>query len=80
MSDELLFLTLGVVLALFAWWLWMLIDAIKMPTIQWQGVGQSQAVYIVLMALSGVIGTILYVAIARPRLRCVGAPPSKLAT
>lgn len=56
-------------LALFVWWLVMLVDALRIPGATWQAVGQSQVLYVVLMAVLGVIGTILYVFIARPKLR-----------
>ena len=56
-------------LAIFVWWLLMLIDALKIPGTTWDAAGQSQILYVVLMAVLGVIGTILYVFVARPKLR-----------
>lgn len=55
--------------AIFVWWLLMLIDALKTPGTTWEAAGQSQVLYVVLMAVLGVVGTILYVFIARPQLR-----------
>ena len=55
--------------ALFVWWVLILFDALRTPKSQWEAAGQSQLVYIVLMALLSVIGTIAYVVVARPQLR-----------
>ncbi len=60
-------------LAAFAWWLLMLIDAVRTPASAWDAAGQSQLVHILLMVFLGVIGTIVYVVVARPRLRAVTA-------
>lgn len=61
-------------LALFVWWLLMLIEALRTPTSQWAAAGQNQLVYILLMALLGIIGTIVYIAVARPQLRSADSP------
>ena len=61
-------------LALFVWWLLVLIEALRTPTSQWAAAGQNQIIYIALMVLLGVIGTIVYVAVARPQLRRAGSP------
>lgn len=58
-----------VVGALFVWWLLMLLEALRTPNPRWEAAGQSQLVYILLMAVTGLIGTIAYVAVARPKLR-----------
>lgn len=73
MDASLLAAVFGIaVLAVFVWWLVALIEALKTPSSQWQAAGQSQILYVVLMVLLGVIGTILYVAVARPALRNAG--------
>lgn len=64
---------LAIVLAAFVWWLLKLIEALKTPTQQWEASGQSQLVYILLMVFLGVIGTAVYVLVAQPQLRTVGA-------
>jgi hypothetical protein len=56
-------------LALFVWWLVMLVEAVKTPKSQWDAAGQSLLVHVLLMLFLGVIGTIIYIAVARPRLR-----------
>lgn len=71
-SGLLLVIVLVVIVALSAWWLVMLIDALRTPNTKWQSVGQSQLVYVLLMVFLGIIGTVLYVAVARPKLRGVG--------
>ena len=62
--------------ALFVWWTLVLIEALRTPTSQWEASGQSQIVYVVLMVLVGVIGTIAYVVVARPQLRSAGSSAS----
>ncbi len=57
------------VIAAFVWWLVVLIEALKTPSSQWSAAGQNQILYVVMMVLLGIIGTILYIAIARPALR-----------
>lgn len=74
MDVMLLMLIFAVVgLALFVWWLVMLIDAVRTPTATWKAAGQEQLVHILLMVFLGVIGTIVYVVVARPRLRAINA-------
>jgi hypothetical protein len=74
MEIMLVLLVFAVVgLALFAWWLVMLIDAVRTPTATWQAAGQEQLLHILLMVFLGVIGTIVYVVVARPKLRAVPA-------
>ncbi len=60
-------------LAVAVWWLLMLIEALKIPAGQWEAAGQNQILYVVAMFLVGVLGTLLYVFIARPQLRAKGA-------
>jgi hypothetical protein len=75
MSSSLVALIFGIVIvAVFVWWLWMLIEALKTPSGQWSAAGQNQVVYVVLMILLGVIGTVLYIAVARPQLRRAVSP------
>jgi len=52
----------------FVWWLIMLIEALRIPSPAWQAADQNQVLYVLLMVFLGVIGTILYMAVARPRL------------
>lgn len=73
MSNSLLLLVMAALalvgVALFVWWLLVLIEALKTPSAQWSAAGQNQVIYVVLMVLLGIIGTILYIAVARPALR-----------
>ena len=61
-------------LALFAWWLWFLIEALKTSDSTWAAADQNKLLYVVLMIFLGVIGTIAYAVVARPALRSAGAP------
>lgn len=69
-----LFITLLLVVGLFAWWLVILIEALRIPETRWRSAGQDRIVYVLLMVFLGIIGIIAYLIVARPRLR--GAVPS----
>ena len=74
MELGLVFLVFAVVgLALFIWWVVVLIEALRVPSATWSAAGQSQILYVLLMVLVGLIGTIVYIAVARPALRGAGA-------
>lgn len=78
MSVELLALVLALVgFTAFVWWLVVLIEALRTPSSQWSAAGQNQIVYVVLMVLLGIVGTILYIAVARPQLRSAGSSPAR---
>ena len=73
MSVLLVGAILGVViLAVFVWWLLMLVEALKIPSSSWSRAGQSQLLYVLGMFILGPLGTLLYVAIPRSRLRSLG--------
>lgn len=63
-------------LALFVWWLLVLIQALRVPDHDWEAAGQSKILWVLVMVLLGVLGTILYVLIARPALAPM--PPSRV--
>jgi hypothetical protein len=56
-------------IAVFAWWLVMLVEAVRIPGARWQDKGHNQVVYIILMVFLGVIGTLIYYFVPRPELR-----------
>lgn len=53
---------------LFVWWLLVLIQALRVPDHDWAAAGQSKILWVLVMVLLGILGTILYVLIARPAL------------
>ena len=57
----------------FIWWLVVLIEALKIPDPIWLAAGQSKILFVALMVLLGIIGSIVYVVVARPQLRAAGA-------
>jgi hypothetical protein len=57
-------LTFGMVL-----WLVGLVEALRTPDGQWEVAGQSKLLYVLLMVFLGLLGTLLYVLIARPALK-----------
>jgi len=60
-------------LAVFVWWLRVLVEVVRTPAPAWRAAGQSQLVHVLLLIFLGVIGAIVYVVVARPQLRQVGA-------
>lgn len=61
-------------LALFAWWLIVLIEALRAPDQAWVAAGQNKILWVLLMVFLGVLGTVLYVLIARPALARMSPP------
>jgi len=63
-------LVVGLVgLVMFVVWVWALIDALQKTDGQWAAAGQSKVLWVLLIALLGFLGAILYFAMARPALR-----------
>ena len=62
-----------VMVPLFIWWVLCLVEAVKVPDSTWAAADQSKLLYVLLMVLVGVLGTIVYVVVARPALRQAGA-------
>lgn len=54
-------------------WLWSLIDAVRTDDQTWSAAGQNKLVWVVVIILLSLLGTILYVAIPRPALKRVPA-------
>ena len=63
-------------LGLLVWWLVVLVEALRVPDPDWARAGQSKILWILLMVFLGVLGTVLYVFIARP---AVGRPSTSSA-
>jgi hypothetical protein len=69
MSAPLAVILFGIVsIALFVWWLMVLIQALRVPDPDWAAAGQSKILWVLVMVFLGALGTILYVVIARPGL------------
>jgi hypothetical protein len=70
------FLPLGVVLVFVlvglvfsALWIWSLVDALVIPDQRWIAAGQSKLLWVLLIVLLGLLGSLLYVVMPRPALR-----------
>lgn len=61
----------AVVVALFVWWLLVLIDCLRTPDAVWQAAGENQVVWLLVLILLGFVGAILYVLLARPKVRAI---------
>jgi hypothetical protein len=75
------FLPLGFVLTVMliglactALWVWSLVDALRITEDRWVMAGQSKILWVVLIAVLGLLGSILYVAMARPALGRTSRP------
>jgi hypothetical protein len=65
---------IAVSVAATVWWVVVLVEAVKVPDQAWTAAGQDKLIFVLLMVFLGVIGTLVYVLVARPALRSVGAP------
>lgn len=53
----------------FAFWLWTLVDALRYSDATWKAAEQEKVLWVVLIAVLGVIGSLIYVFLPRPALR-----------
>lgn len=58
-------LILAVLLGLIGMWVWSLVDAIRVPEGSFRA--GSRVVWVVVIAVTGLIGSIVYLAVGRPR-------------
>ena len=65
----LLFGMLLVALASFVVWVWSIIDAAKRDDTEWAAAGKNKVLWIVLIALLGVLASLVYLVAARPALK-----------
>ena len=59
-------LLLGVLLAAIGFWVWTLVDAIRVPDDSAYRAG-TKVLWVVLIAITGFIGSVIYMAMGRPR-------------
>ena len=61
----------------FVLWLMSLVSAVRYPDAQWQAAGQNKLVFVVIIVVLGVIGSLVYFFVARPQLLAAGGriPP-----
>ncbi len=70
------FLVFGVfALAFTGVWIWSLVDALRFDDRRWEAAGQSKILWVILIAVLGLLGSILYVVMARPSLRRTAPRP-----
>ncbi len=60
----------------FALWLWSLIDALGRSDTEWRNADQSKITWVVVIVVVGPIGSILYFAMARPKLTSASSTPA----
>lgn len=62
-------LAVGVVaISVLVVWVWALADSLRRPAHQWTAAGQSQVVWVLVIVVANLIGSLLYLIIARPML------------
>lgn len=71
----LIFAIIAFGIGMTVFWIYFLVEVVKTPDAQWRAAGQNQVLHVVLMLLFPVLGTIIYIATARPALQRVGPPP-----
>jgi hypothetical protein len=49
-------------------WIWSLVDSLVIPDQQWSVAGQSKLLWVLLIVFLGLLGSLLYVVMARPAL------------
>lgn len=64
-------------LVMAALWIWSLVDALRIPDQRWSTTGENKILWVVLIVVLGILGSILYVLI--PRKRLGGAPSGSAA-
>jgi hypothetical protein len=69
-GTVLVFAVIGLVMFL---WLWALIDAVRISDQVWGAADQSKILWVILIVLLGLLGSLLYVVIPGPALRRAGA-------
>lgn len=61
-----------IALASGAFWIWTLVDVVRRTDYEFALIGQSKIMWILLIVLGGIVGSVLYVAIARPKFGPAG--------
>jgi heme/copper-type cytochrome/quinol oxidase subunit 2 len=52
----------------FGLWIWALVDAVQRSDADWEQAGQNKLVWVLILIFLGVIGALVYLVVARPRL------------
>jgi hypothetical protein len=60
-------------LVLTALWVWSLVDALRIRDRVWDAAGQNKVLWVLLIVLLGLLGSVLYLFIPKPELRKASA-------
>lgn len=52
-------------------WVWSIVDAVRFTDQQYDAAGQNKIVWVLILVLLGLLGTIIYAVVARPSLKSV---------
>jgi hypothetical protein len=52
----------------FVLWIWALVDAVQRSDADWEQAGQNKLVWILILIFLGLIGSLIYLFVARPQL------------
>jgi hypothetical protein len=69
----LLVIFFAVLIVAFLWWLVVLREAVGIVPAIWSDAGQNKTLYVAAMFLLPLVGSALYLLVARPQLRAAGA-------
>jgi uncharacterized RDD family membrane protein YckC len=65
---------LVLVLVAAAIWVWSLVDAVRIPDQRWDAAGENKVLWVILIVVLGLLGSLLYVLMPRKKL---GRPTSE---
>jgi hypothetical protein len=66
-GSVLAFLVVGLIS--FVLWIWSIVDAVRFSDEQWRRASQNKFLWIVLVVILGLLGSLLYVLVPRPTLK-----------
>ena len=55
--------------AIVVYWIWSIVDVVKRPDNEWRAAGQSKVLWLVLIILLGILGSVIYHVLIRRSLR-----------
>lgn len=65
-------LILPIMLGLFVFHIWALVDALRTPASVWNAAEQNQVLWVIVVLFLSLLGPVLYLLIARPQLQAAG--------
>ena len=80
LTELLLLLVVAAIFLIpFVFWIWTLVDALRHPDERYLATGQSKIVWILVIIFLGALGSLIYLFVARGKLRQLAGNPTPLA-